>query len=86
MKLGRGGKHLGLDAIPDGNGHGHQILRHLLDRVVRGVGEEGLGHGAEDLVDRGRGGEGHVHDVEVALGPIRNVILAGPGMKHRAKK
>eukprot|EP00965_Chrysotila_dentata_P076675 2531057-Pleurochrysis_carterae.AAC.1 len=89
VELGRGGQHLGLDHVPNIDGHvdellgGGPYLGHLL--LVGGA-ELGADHGAEDLVDRGDGGQRHVHHVEVALGAVRDIVLAAAGVQHRAQE
>ena len=85
VELGGRGEHLGLDAVPDGDGHRHEVRGHLLDGIVLGPAEAGARHGTEDLVDRGVRGQRHVHHVEVALGAVGDVVLARARVEHGAE-
>ena len=87
MELGRGRQHLGLDVVPQGDGHGDELLAALHDlrgKVVRR--EPSSNDVSKDVVDRRRGWLWDVEDAEMPLQPVWNVILSTPWLVHRSQK
>ena len=76
--------YLGLHGLPHSSGGGHEGGGELTDPVREASlwAEVSPGHGAEDLIDGGVGGQRAVKDAELPLQALRDVVPTATGVDH----